>query len=607
MICPETRMRARRLAFLLLVLATMSGLTAWLAMVFAPRGLTVAEVLLIVLFALNTPWLAIGLWNAVIGVMLMHLRPDWLRRVLPVAGLDRDGACLDDGPLATRTAVVMPVRNESPGAVFARLCAVAASLEATAHAGAFELFLLSDTSRPDIAAEEERLCAQWRSRLPLHYRRRPVNHRYKAGNIEEFCDRAGHGFDHMVLLDADSLMSGPAIVRLVRVMQANPRLGILQTLVTGLPSLSPFCRVFQFGMRHGMRAYTAGSAWWQGDQGPYWGHNAIVRMEPFRRACRLPRLPGSPPLGGEILSHDQVEAILMRRAGYEVRVLPIEDGSFEENPPTLREFIRRDLRWCQGNLQYFRLLAMPGIRLVGRLQLVLAILMYTAAPVWYCFMAVGITDSAVTAAAGADIASRRHLVIALFVTVVLMNFAPKILGVIDVLLRRGERARYGGAAVLVWGAVLELGFSVLLTPVLALAQTVFIAGLCAGRRSGWEVQGRGERELSPGEAGRALWPHPLTGLGLAGALAAFAPDFLLWGAPVFTGLILAVPVAVVSSWRRPGRFLARAGWCAVPEEIDPPCSVDWAGFRVPASARPPCGHGAARTGTSARPGPRVRT
>ena len=579
-------MRIRRLTFLLLVLATMAGLTTWLAMVFAPRGLTMAELLLVILFALNTPWLAIGLWNAVIGVVLMRLGPDWLHRILPVSGLNRDGTCVDDGPLTTRTAVVMPVRNENPDAVFARLGAVAASLEATGHAGDFALFLLSDSSWPDIAAEEERLCAGWRSRsgLPLHYHRRPVNHRYKAGNIEEFCDRAGDGFDHMVLLDADSLMSGGAIVRLVRLMQANPQLGILQSLVTGLPSLSPFCRVFQFGMRHGMRAYTTGSAWWQGDQGPYWGHNAIVRMEPFRRACRLPRLSGSPPLGGEILSHDQVEAVLMRRAGYEVRVLPIEDGSFEENPPTLREFIRRDLRWCQGNLQYLRLLSMPGIRLLGRIQLVLAILMYTAAPVWYCFMAVGITDSALTAAAGADIAVRRQMVVALFVTVVLMNFAPKILGVIDVLLRPGERARYGGAAALLRGAVLELVFSVLLTPALALAQTIFIAGLCTGRRITWEAQGRSQRELSPGEAARALWPHPLAGLCLAGALAGFAPDFLLWGAPVFTGLLLAVPIAVVTSWRRPGRFLARSGWCAVPEEIDPPDTVEWAGFRILASA-----------------------
>ncbi len=158
----------------------------------------------------------------------------------------------------------------------------------------------------------------------------------------------------MVVLDADSLMTGPALTRLVRLMDAHPRLGILQTLVTGLPSRSAFARLFQFGMRHGMRSYTTGSAWWQGDGGPYWGHNAILRLAPFRAHCRLPTLPGRPPFGGRVLSHDQVEAVLMRRAGYEVRVLPDEHGSFEESPPSLPDFLKRDLRWCQGNMQYVR-------------------------------------------------------------------------------------------------------------------------------------------------------------------------------------------------------------------------------------------------------------
>ena len=164
----------------------------------------------------------------------------------------------------------------------------------------------------------------------------------------------------MLPLDADSLMAGEAVLRLVRIMQAHPRLGILQSLVVGAPAASAFARIFQFGMRHGMRAYTMGSAWWIGDCGPFWGHNAVVRIAPFREHCGLPILPGGPPLGGHVLSHDQVEAALMRRAGYEVRVLPEERGSWEENPPTIFEFSARDLRWCQGNMQYWRLLGTAG-------------------------------------------------------------------------------------------------------------------------------------------------------------------------------------------------------------------------------------------------------
>ena len=164
----------------------------------------------------------------------------------------------------------------------------------------------------------------------------------------------------MLPLDADSLMSGEQVVRLARMMQAHPKIGILQSLVVGMPSKSAFARIFQFGMRHGMRSYTMGQAWWVGDCGPFWGHNAVVRIKPFHEQCDLPILPGAPPLGGHVLCHDQVEATLMRRAGYEVRVLPEERGSWEENPPTMLEFARRDVRWCQGNMQYLKLLDLPG-------------------------------------------------------------------------------------------------------------------------------------------------------------------------------------------------------------------------------------------------------
>ena len=188
----------------------------------------------------------------------------------------------------------------------------------------------------------------------LHYRRRPANTGFKAGNLREFAERTDGDYDHMIVLDADSLMSAAAMLRLVRVMQANPRLGILQTLVTGQPAESAFARIFQFGMRHSMRTHTIGIAWWQGPSGPYWGHNAIIRLQPFIAHCRLPVLPGRPPLGGPVLSHDQVEAALMRAAGYEVRVIADEFESWEENPPSLPDFIKRDLRWCQGNMQYLQ-------------------------------------------------------------------------------------------------------------------------------------------------------------------------------------------------------------------------------------------------------------
>ncbi len=576
-------MAARRAVFAALVLATMAGLAGALALVLSEGGLAALEIVLVALFALNTPWLCIGFWNAVIGVALPRLRRDWLAAALPLRGLGED-----ESPVASRVAIVMPVRNEDAGRAVGRLRAAADSLDAAGHGGAFAFFLLSDTDRPAVAAAEERLFARWRAADPrpdrLHYRRRARNTGLKAGNIADFCDRWGGRFDHMVVLDADSAMTGAAILRIVRLMEANPRLGILQTLVTGLPSAAAFARVFQFGMRHGMRAYTLGSAWWQGDHGPYWGHNAIVRLAPFRAHCRLPRLPGAPPLGGDVLSHDQVEAALMRGAGWEVRVLPVEGGSFEDNPPTLQDYLKRDLRWCQGNMQYLRLLAMPGVLAMGRLQLLLAILMYASAPVWYAFMATGLAYFAFAVDDARGFAPTGPGV-ALFAIVLALGFAPKILGVLDLLSRPAERRRYGGGRAAAAGALVEAAFSMLLAPVAALAQTVLIAGLFLGRRIAWDGQRRDPRRVSWREAAGALWPQTLAGIGLAGALAALAPGFLPWAAPVVLGLSLAIPFAVATARPGAGRALARSGCCAIPEEIDPPAELRRLGLG--AAATPP--------------------
>ena len=284
----------------------------------------------------------------------------------------------------------------------------------------------------------------WRGRIALTYRRREHNTGFKAGNIRDFCDRWGKHHDFALVLDADSLMTADAVLRLVRIMQANPQLGILQSLVTGMPSTSAFARIFQFGMRLGMRSYTIGSAWWQGDCGPYWGHNAIVRLAPFMEHCQLPVLGKSALIAGHVLSHDQVEAVLMRRAGYEVRVLPEEGASFEQNPPTLIEFIRRDLRWCQGNMQYWHFLVMPGLKLVSRYQLAFALLMFLGSPAWIGLLVFG--TIAVALAGSGEAFIRPDAGFAVFGIVLVMWFAPKIATVIDVLtrpsLRRSLRRRF---------------------------------------------------------------------------------------------------------------------------------------------------------------------
>jgi membrane glycosyltransferase len=617
-------LRRRRLLFAVLVGGTVTAAVLAMARVLGGDGLGVADSVLLLCFAAMLPWNTLGFWNALVGLGILHGSRDPVGFVSPAV---RTPAV---GPVRARVALVMPVHNEDPERVVRHLARTVASLEATGEARRFEVFLLSDTRVPEIAAAEEALFRRWRSdaALPnrLHYRRRAGNEGQKTGNLWDFLARHGERFDHMVVLDADSVMSGAAILRLVRVMEGHPEIGILQQLIVGLPNLSAFPRIFQFGMRHGMRAYTVGSAWWQGDCGPYWGHNAVIRVAPFMAHCRLPTLPGRPPLGGRVLSHDQVEAVLMRRAGWQVRVVPDEDGSFEENPPTLSDFVKRDLRWCQGNWQYVHLVGMPGLHVMGRLQLWLAILMYVSGPAWVLFALVGF-GRAIAAGVSPAVAPQRIAEPllgtpaawegwALLAATMALVFAPKLAGVAQVLLFPRLRWAYGGGPAVLASTLVELLFSFVLAPIMAVAQTIFVLGMTAGRTIRWEAQLRDPRNLPWGEALHGLWPQTLFGLALGAAVWLLAPEGARIWAVLFCGpLALAVPFAVVTSWVPLGRALARLGICAVPEEIDPPAVVlavesETGRDRLLAAARPaggqkPPGGGGAAIGHSPSPVPRT--
>ena len=419
---------------------------------------------------------------------------------------------------------------------------------------------------PAVAAEEDRIFPQlaetWRGHLAITYRRRSNNLGFKAGNIREFCERWGNDYEIAITLDADSVMPAAAVLRLVRVMQADPQLGIVQALVVGMPATSAFARIFQFGMRFGMRSYTLGSAWWQGDCGPYWGHNAALRLKPFIEACDLPPLPN----GKHILSHDQIEAVLMRRAGYDVRVLPEEDLGWEENPPTLIEFLRRDLRWCQGNMQYWRFLVMRGLKPVSRAQLAIAILMFVGSPAWVALLILG----TLLAARGPGHVLDAHYGSLLLFAILFMWFAPKFATVIDVLLRPALRRAYGGAARMVASVAVEVVFFILLSPIQWVSHTLHFARLALGGGTGWGAQARDDHTVSFGDAIRKLWPHTLLGLASIGIIlfrnAAAIPILLL----IAGGPLLAVPFAVITACRAAGKFLMRFGLCALPEENVPP-------------------------------------
>ncbi len=517
---PPAALTMRRALFFALVGLTIAGQIALAAVALSPGGFGAVDIVLIVLFAVTLPWYVIGFWNATIGLLIMRFARDPVAAVIPAAA-----RVTGNEPITASTAILVCIRNEPPERTAAFIAPLLAGLAADASASRFHVFILSDTDNPETAAAEDTLFADvtkaWHGRVAITYRRRPVNTAFKAGNVHEFCERWGKDHDFAVVLDADSVMTADAVRRLVRIMQVEPRLGILQSLVIGMPSTSAFARIFQLGMRLGMRSYTIGSAWWQADCGPYWGHNAIVRLAPFMAHCHLAPLPERALIGGHVLSHDQIEAVLMRKAGYEVRVLPEEGASFEQNPPTLMEFIRRDLRWCQGNMQYWHFLKLPGLKAVSRYQLAFAILMFLGSPAWIGLLVIG--TAAVALADTPAAFMRADAGLAVFVSVLVAWFAPKIATVIDVLMRPSLRRAFGGGLRFLAGVATETVFFILLSPIMWFGHTMFLGRLLLGRKIGWGAQARDDHAVPWSLAARQLWPQAVLGVWTMIVLGATVP------------------------------------------------------------------------------------
>ncbi|MBD8653395.1 glucans biosynthesis glucosyltransferase MdoH [Rhizobium sp. CFBP 13726] len=558
--------RWRRRIVLALNLATIAGLGYVVYRLLSPGGIDGAEAVMLIGFMLATPWTVLGFWNAVIGIVLQHGPGDPSKSIYPFYPQGQGSQPI---ALSSRTALTIFLRNEDPRPVFARIEAMQKSLQATGLQRHFRFFVLSDTSEPDIIQLEEagfdlvaaHVVADGGNR-PV-YRRRADNAGYKAGNIQDFLKEHGSRYDFFLPLDSDSVMSGDVMIRLVAAMEARPELGILQTLVVGVPAESGFARMFQFGMRHGMRSFTLGSAWWSADCGPYWGHNALIRAAAFKAHCNLPVLPGSPPLGGHVLSHDQLEATYMRRGGYEVRVLPIETKSFEANPPTLLEFAKRDLRWCQGNMQYWRFLFEPGLKPLSRFQLFQAVLMYVAPPAWI----VATFAAAWKGVTGGFDATYIELGFWSFITIFLLSVTPKIAGVVDVLLTPGAIRSYGGPLRFGLSAVIELLASMIMAPIVAVYVSVFLIGLLFGRSVTWSGQNRDRLGVTLYTAIKAMGLQTLIGVVLATIITGLIGGYaIFWALPVVAGLCLAIPFTVFTASQRFGYWTTRLGLFAIPEE-----------------------------------------
>jgi membrane glycosyltransferase len=533
-------MPTRRITYALLLAACTAAPLALLWHALSAGGWTPWEAAIFALVALIAPWIGTLFASSLVGFLILARGND------PLAAT---WAPQSETPTSARTAIAVAVRNEDMEAVLARL----APLLATPH----HVWILSDTQDPaHIAAEEAAVATEPR----VKYRRRASNEGFKAGNVMDFLRNEGRAYDFMLSLDADSVMSAKKVDALVRQLAAHPKVALIQTLIAARPTADAFPRLFQFGMRHGMRAYATGIAWWQGFDGPYWGHNALIRVAAFRDNATLPTLPD----GARILSHDQVEAAMLRGAGFDVRLDPREGGSWEANPPDMLAFITRDIRWMAGNLQYFALLRMPIFRAMGRVQLGLAILLFLMSPVLFAVALLGLAnafDPAGSVHAGAGLLATWWLA--------LMYWSPKLLGAAEVALHPGKRAAWGGGRRLARGVAAEFVFDLLLMPIRIVAHSAGIVGLLLGRRIGWAPQARDAARVPVATAARALWWHTAIGIALLAGFAWAGWLPLLWVAPFLLGPVLAIPFCVLTSDPAFGRHLVARGAAAVSEEFDP--------------------------------------
>ncbi len=535
-------------------------------------AITTLKWALLVLFVINFSWIALAFTNGVVGFFWLISR----RRGSPDA----------PGNLAARTVVVMPIYNEEPARVFGALQAIHEDVEATGLGDAFDWFFLADTTNPDVWIAEERAFLAMRQRLPadarVYYRRRPKNTSRKAGNIADFVTRWGGSYEHMVVLDADSLMTGHAIVSLAAAMEADPDAGIIQSLPLIINRNTMFARVQQFAARIYGPVIASGLALWSGRDGNYWGHNAIIRTKAFADCCGLPDLRGRPPFGGHILSHDFVEAALMRRAGYTVYMLPTLGGSFEESPPSLIDLATRDRRWCQGNLQHVRILPAKGLKFATRQHFATGIMGYLASPLWMAQLIVGIvlvlqsayirpeyfTDEFRLFPAWPRFDAERAL--ELFGLTMAVLLAPKFMGLIIAIFDGPTRRASGGALRLTVSALIEIIMSSLYAPIMMVIQTGSVMQIVFGRDTGWNPQRRDDGSIPFKDIVRRHRSH--TALGVITLIAGLiiSPSLAAWMSPTIAGLVFSIPLSSWSGMLSIGLLLKKWGLLLTPEETQPP-------------------------------------
>jgi membrane glycosyltransferase len=496
----------------------------------------------------------------------------------------------------------MPICNEPVDRVFAGLRAIHESLARIGAAERFHFFVLSDTGEPRTIADEERAWFDWARSVDgfdrIFYRRRRVRLRRKSGNVADFCRRWGARYPYMVMLDADSVMSGATLTRLVDLMNAHPDVGIIQTVPVAVQRRSLFARVQQFASAAYAPMFSAGLHFWQLGDGQYWGHNAIIRTAPFMKHCALPRLPGKPPLGGEILSHDFVEAALMGRAGWTTWLAYDLGGSYEEVPSTLLEEMSRDRRWCQGNLQHLRLLFTEGLFGAHRMLFLNGALSYVSALLWATFLLLSTWEAIAIVFFEPDYFPsgpslfpswpvwRPNWALSLLAVTGTILFVPKILSVV-LIAARGQARAFGGLLRLVASVVLDVAMSSLLAPIRMAFHSRFVFTNLIGRTVVWRSQAREDAETTWRDAVRAHGLDTIIASAWGCALYMLNPEYFWWVVPIIGALVLGIPISVVASGVAAGERARDLGLFLTPAESDPPEEIRDVARRL--EHRPPSG------------------
>ncbi|MDO9525103.1 MAG: glucans biosynthesis glucosyltransferase MdoH, partial [Gemmobacter sp.] len=531
------------------------------------------------LIFISTWWLAWGAVGGLLGLTTRATPPE--NRVA--------------GPITGRTAVLFPVYNEDPQISFARIAAMDASLRATGDPALVHFAILSDTRNDVIGLQERR----WFARLVretggegrMFYRRRALNTGKKAGNIEDFFVTSGANYDYALILDADSLMEGDTILEMIRRMEAQPDLGLLQTLPRVINARARFGRAMQFAASFYSPVFARGLAMMQGRTGPFWGHNALVRVRAFAESCALPELAGQPPFGGHILSHDYVEAALLARAGWTVRLDDDLTGSYEEGPENIIDHAKRDRRWCQGNLQHSRLLGAPGLKPWSRFVFFQGIFGYVAPLFWLAFILASIAAPHFVGLPNYfpepywrfpvfppdETAKAVGLAVGIFGLLLM----PKFLVALDAAVS-GRSQGHGGSLRATISMLMEIALSTITAPLFLMFQTRSVLQVLLGRDGGWPANNRGDGRLTLSDAwvaSRWITVYGVAGLVLTQAL---APALLLWLIPISGPMILA-PVIIWWTSQDSQSWI----WTVPSELITPPVAAAHQAIMARWSEAPP--------------------